>query len=162
MRRILVGILALASSFPLAGSARAAAAHVNVLDPAMTLVPKAADYSNDYVELTGASGCRVQLWTNAPAGVVLFVRCSDAAPRVALADFLVRTRTAPGPGGTSLATYTAIGATDRALWSAGAPVARWGQVNVDIRIKNLFAYTDAIGAGTTNYTDNLTFTVVMQ
>jgi len=165
MRRALVVALALGPCLLLpAGvrSARAASAHVNVLDPAMNLAPTAADYNNDYVELTGASGCRVQLWTNSVAGAVLFVRCADAAPRIALADFLVRTRTAPGLGGTAMGSYTAVAATNQALWSSGIPVVMWGQVNVDIRIKNLFAYSDAPGGGTTGYTDNLTFTLVMQ
>jgi hypothetical protein len=143
-------------------AARAASAHVDILDATMNLTPNAADYTNDYVEVTGASGCRVRLWTNSGTGGVLFVKCADAAPRIALADFLVKTQTAPGPGGTSMTSYTAVSATDRALWSSAAAVAMWGQVNVDIRIKNLFAYPDALGAGTTNYTNNLTFTLVMQ
>ena len=176
MKRFVVGLAALMLAGLLSASvdytpgaglssvraAAAASAHVNVLDAAMTLTPTAADYANDYVEVTGAGACRVQLWTNNAAGCVVFVKCTDAAPRVALADFLVKTQTAPGPGGTSMSSYNAVAATDQALWSSAAAVAMWGQVNVDLRVKNLFAYPDAIGAGTTAYTDNLTFTIVMQ
>jgi len=165
---MLVGLLSASVDYtPGAGlsgvrAAVASSAHVNVLDAAMTLTPTATDYVNDYVEVTGASGCRVQLWTNNIAGAVVFVKCADAAPRVALADFLVKTQTAPGLGGTSMSSYNAVTATDQALWSSSLPVIMWGQVNVDLRIKNLFAYPDAIGGATTTYTDNLTFTIVMQ
>ena len=163
MRRSLVGWMALlGGALWFAAPVSAASAHINILDPAMTLTPNATDYGNDYVQITGATGLRVQLWTNSPTGMVLYVRCTDAAPRIALADFLVKTGTAPGVGGTSLSAYTAVSAANLALWSAGAAVAPWGQVNVDIRIKNLYAYPDAPGGGTMSYTDNLTFTVVVQ
>jgi hypothetical protein len=92
----------------------------------------------------------------------LFIRCSDASPQIAFSDFLVRTLTDPGPGGTAMTSYTPIAATDQLLWSDNkfgkAPVT----VYTDIRIQDLFAYPDAVGGGTTSYTDNLTFTVVEQ
>ena len=82
MRRIVTGLLGLglfgllaagADFSPSAGlspvrAARAASAHVDILDATMNLTPTAADYSNDYVEVTGASGCRVRLWTNSGTG----------------------------------------------------------------------------------------------
>ena len=37
-----------------------------------------------------------------------------------------------------------------------------GGSGTDLRIQNLFTYPDPIGAGVTNYTDNLTYTVVAQ
>lgn len=148
--------------FPGVTAAWAASAHIAVLDPAMTLTPSAADYTNDYVEITGAAGIRLQFWTNSPAGCAMFVQCTDAAPRIALADFLVKTGTPPGAGGASMTTFTAVTAANQGFWSTGVAVPPWGQVNFDIRIKNLYAYPDGIGGGTTAYTNNLTFTVVVQ
>lgn len=163
MRRSLVGWMALlCGGLWFAAPVSAASAHINILDPAMTLTPNATDYANDYVQITGATGLRVQLWTNSATGMALYVQCTDAAPRIALADFLVKTGTPPGTGGTSLTTYTAVSSTNLALWSSGVAVAMWGQVNVDVRIQNLYAYPDAPGGGATNYTDNLTFTVLVQ
>lgn len=143
-------------------AAAAAADRINIIDAAMTLTPTAADYANDYVEITGATGLRVAVGTSSNTGCVLFVKCADAAPRIALADFLVRTLTAPGTGGTSMTSYTAVTASDQALWSSGVKVPGFNQINLDIRIKNLFGYSDAISGGTTAYTDNLTFTVIAQ
>lgn len=143
-------------------TAAAAVERLNIIDAAMTLTPAAADYSNDYVEITGATGLRVELGTSSNTGCVLFVKCADAAPRIAFADFLVKTQTAPGPGGTSMTSYTAITASSQALWSTGVKEPGWTQINLDVRIKNLFGYSDAIGAGTTAYTNTLTFTVIAQ
>ena len=93
---------------------------------------------------------------------MLSVKCADASPQIALADFLVRTQTAAGAGGSTLSSYTAITASDQALWSTGTAQITFLQVNTDIRVQNLFAYPDAIGPGTTSYTDNLTYTLVAQ
>lgn len=135
---------------------------LQVLDAALTLTPNAADYANDYVELTAASGLRVRLKTNSITGCVLSVRCADASPQIALADLLVKTQTAAGAGGTTMSPYTAITASNQTLWSTGAVQTAWLTVTTDVRIQNLMAYPDAIGAGTTNYTDNLTYTTVAQ
>ena len=143
-------------------TAAAAVDRLNIIDTAITLTPTAADYANDYIEVTGATGLRVELGTNSNTGCVLFVKCADAAPAIALADILVKTQTAPGTGGTSLTTYTAISASDLALWSTGVKEPGWAQINIDVRIKNLFGYSDGIGGGTTNRTNTLTFTVVAQ
>ena len=147
------------SAVTLAASANAV---LQVLDATMTLSPNAADYANDYVEVTGASGLRVRLKSNSSTGCVLYVKCTDASPQIALADLLVKTQTAPGAGGASISSYTAITAADQALWSTGAAQVAFLTVATDIRVQNLFAYPDAIGPGTTNYTDNLTYTVVAQ
>ena len=144
------------------GPAAAANGFINVIDNAMTLTPTATDYGNDYVEITGASGLRVEVKSNSPTGLVLYVRCADAAPRIALADFLIRTLSAAGTGGSSITTYTAVTASDQALWSTGVAQGPFAQINLDIRIKNLFGYNDATSGTTTVYTDNLTFTVVVQ
>ena len=142
----------------------AASANVvlQVLDATMTLTPNAADYTNDFVEVTGGAGLRVRLKSNSSTGCVLYVKCLDASPQIALADFLVRTQTAAGAGGSTLSSYTAVTASDQALWSTGAAQITFVTVTTDIRVQNLFAYPDAIGPGTTNYTDNLTYTVVAQ
>ena len=147
------------SAVTLAASANAV---LQVLDATMTLTPNATDYSNDFVEVTGGSGLRVRLKSNSSTGCVLYVKCTDASPQIALADFLVKTQTAPGAGGSSISSYTAVTASDQALWSTGAAQIAFLEVDTDIRIQNLFAYPDAIGPGTTNYTDNLTYTVVAQ
>jgi hypothetical protein len=147
------------SAVTLAASANAV---LQVLDATMTLTPNATDYGNDYVEVTGVSGLRVRVKSNSTTGCVLSVKCVDASPQVALADFLVRTQTAAGAGGSTMSSYTAITASDQALWSTGASQTTFLQVNTDIRIQNLMGYPDAISAGTTNYTDNLTYTVVAQ
>ncbi len=146
------------------GVAPAAAANVfiNVIDNAVTLTPTAADYTRDYVEITGASGLRIEVKTNSPTGLVVYFKCVDAAPRIALNDFLVRTMTPPATGGTSLTTYTAVTSTDQALWSSGIALGPFTQINLDLRIRNLFAYADGVGGATTGYTDNLSFTVISQ
>ena len=135
---------------------------LQVLDASFSLLPTATDYANDYVEAIGAAGLRVRLKSNSLTGCILYVKCSDASPQIALADFLVKTQTAAGIGGSSVTTYTAITASDQALWSTGVAQVSFLQVNTDIRLQNLFAYPDAIAAGTTSYTDNLTYTVVAQ
>jgi len=147
------------SAVTLAASANAV---LQVLDATMTLTPNATDYTNDFVEVTGASGLRVRVKSNSSTGCVLYVKCTDASPQIALADLLVKTQTAAGAGGSTLSSYTAITSSDQALWSTGAAQIAFLQVDTDIRILNLFAYPDAIGPGTTSYTDNLTYTVVAQ
>ena len=147
------------SAVTLAASANAV---LQVLDATMTLSPTATDYDNDFVEVTGASGLRVRLKTNSTTGCVLYVKCVDASPQIALADLLVRTQDAAGPGGSTMSVYTAVTASDQALWSTGAAQGTFLTVTSDVRIQNLMAYPDAIGGGATNYTDNLTYTVVAQ
>jgi hypothetical protein len=175
MRRFLGALLVLAAVAVIAPSAHAATsdnssvtlaasanAVVQVLDPAITLAPTPTDYGNDYVEVTGASGLRVRVKSNSTTGMILKVRCPDATPQIALADLLVRTQTAAGTGGTTMASYTAITAVDQNLWSTGTSQGPWTTVTTDIRVQNLFNYPDAVGGGTTNYTNTLTYTVVAQ
>jgi hypothetical protein len=167
---LVLGVLALVA--PLAQAATSdnatvtlaanANAVVQVLDPAITLVPTGTDYNNGYVEVTGASGLRVQLKSNSSTGVILKIRCPDATPQIALADLLVRTQTAAGTGGTTMSSYTAITGTDQNLWSTGTSQGPWATVTTDIRVQNLFNYNDVPGGGTTNYTNTLTYTVVVQ
>jgi hypothetical protein len=135
---------------------------VDILDPAITLTPTATDYNNDFVAAAGASGLRVRVKSNSSTGMVLMVKCADAVPQIALADLLVRTQTAAGTGGTTLAAYTAITAGDQDLWTTTVAQHAWQTVTTDVRVQNLMAYDDAITAGTTNYTNTLTYTVITQ
>lgn len=140
----------------------AATVVLEVLDPTMTLTPTATDYANDFVDAIGASGLRVRLKCSSTTGAVLNVKCVDVSPQIALADFLVKTQTAAGSGGSTMSSYNAITAADQLLWSTGATQGSWLTVTTDIRIQNLFAYPDAMAGGTTSYTNNLTYTVVAQ
>ena len=135
---------------------------VQVIDGSFSLIPTGADYLNDYCEALGVAGLRVRIKSNSSTGCVLYVKCTDASPQIALADLLVKTQDAPGPGGATMSVFTAVTASDQALWSTTAAQSTFLQINTDIRVQNLFAYPDANGGGTTNYTDNLTYTVVAQ
>ena len=95
-----------------------AVASIEVLDPAITLLPTATDYDNDYVEAAGASGLRVRVHTNANTGLQLLISCQDAAPEIAPNDLLVRTPTAPQGSGTEMRTYTPITSSNQMLWSS--------------------------------------------
>ena len=161
-----IGLLAASVSFAANTGTSAvtlsASVVLDILDASMTLTPNATDYTNDYVEVTGVSGLRVRLKTNSTTGCVLSVKCVDASPQIALADLRLKTQTAAGAGGSTLSSYTAVTAANQALWSTGAAQITFVTVTTDIRVQNLFAYPDAIAAGTTNYTNNLTYTVVAQ
>lgn len=169
---LVIPVLAGALSAPLAQAATSGTANVTlaasphsmvqILDPVVTLLPSATDYDNDYVEAAGASGLRVRVKTNSSTGVVLMVKCADASPMIALADLLVRTQTAAGAGGSTMASYSAITAADQNLWSTGAAQHPWLTVTTDVRVQNLINYNDAVGGGTTDYTNTLTYTVVSQ
>ena len=140
----------------------AAMAMVDVLDPATTLTPTATDYDNNFVEATGASGQRVRVRSNSSTGMVLFVRCSDATPQIALADLLLKTQSAAGSGGSTMSTYTAASATNTLLWSTTSAQHAWQTVTTDVRVNNLINYDDAAAAGTTSYTNTLTYSVIVQ
>jgi hypothetical protein len=133
---------------------------VDILDPAVTLTPSATDYDNDNVVATGASGLRVRVKTNSSTGMSLLVRCADASPQIALADLQVRTPTASGPGGTTMSTYTAITASNQTLWTTSVAQHTWQTVNTEVRLLNIGAYDDPSGAGVTNYTNTITYTVI--
>jgi hypothetical protein len=139
---------------------RAASLFLQVETPALTLTPTPSDYARDYVEATGTTGISVRIKTNDPVGMSVLVRCSDPAPQIALNDFLVRTLTGPGPGGSALSTYTPIQSTNLFLWSTGTELAPFFIVSTDIRIRNLMNYNDGAGAAVTGYSNTLVFTVV--
>ena len=142
----------------------AASAHamIQILDAAVTLTPAAADYDLDFVEATGVAGLDVRVKTNSSGGMMLKVKCADASPQIALADLLLKTATAPGGAGTSMSLYTAVTAADQDLWTTTTTQNVWQTVTTDVRIQNLAGYPDAAAAGTTAYTNTLTYTVVAQ
>jgi hypothetical protein len=166
----LVVLVALASFVPgaLAASsgtsnvtlAASANSMIQILDTDVILTPTSTDYDNDFVQVTGASGLRVQVKTNSTGGMVLRVKCADATPQIALSDLLVRTTTAAGTGGSTLSSFTAITASDQNLWSTTVAQHPWFTVTTDLQVQNLGNYNDAAGGGTTLYTDVLTYTVV--
>jgi len=135
-----------------------ATAFINIVTPALTLTPTPTDYANDFVEATGPAGVAVKVKTNSPNGLILMVR-SSGTTQIASSDLLVRTMTPPGTGGSALITYTPLGATNLNLWSTGVAQGPFVVVQMDVRIRNLFGYGDAGAAGTTSYTNTLTFTV---
>ena len=154
-----VGIV-FALGFP--SPAPAANVFIQVLTPAVTLVPTAADYEQDFIDAAGASGIALRIKTNDPVGMAILVRCSDPAPQIAPGDLMVRTLTPPGNGGRALDTYTPVTAVNQLLWSTGTSIAPFFNVTTDIRIRNLFNYDDGPAAGPTGYTSTLTFSVIAQ
>lgn len=133
---------------------------IQIVDATVILAPTSTDYINNFVQATGASGLRVNVKTNSSTGMVLRVRCSDAAPRIALADLLIRTQTPPGAGGSTMSSFTPISPSDQNLWSTTVAQHPWQTVTTDLRIQNIMNYDDAAGGGTTNYTNTLTYTVI--
>lgn len=146
-------------------AARPAAAVDNVFlqvdTPAITLTPDAADYARDYVEVTGSSGIKLRVKTNSATGMAVFVRASGGA-QIAPPDLLVRTLTAPGPGGRTLGSFTPLLFANQTLWSTGQSGAPFYDVWTDVRVQNLFAYDDAPATGSTSYQTVLEFSVVTQ
>lgn len=142
----------------------AASAHakIQIVDATLTLTPTSTDYDNEFVEAAGANGLRVQVKTNSSTGMALLVRCDDAVPQIALADLMFKTATAPGGAGGSIAAYTPMTAVDQTLWETTVRQSPWLTVTTDIRVDNLFNYEDGIGAGTTDYTNTLTYSVIAQ
>jgi hypothetical protein len=139
-----------------------ATVQLSVLDPAITLNPSTTDYDNGYVDAAGASGIRVNVKSNSSTGAALLITCQDASPQVALADLLVRTQTAPQGGGTSIASYTPITAVNQTLWSSTTAIHGWSTVTTDVRIQNLMNYDDPSGPGVTDYTNTLTYSIILQ
>jgi hypothetical protein len=172
-RKVILGTLLMGALLaPLANAATSgtsnvtlaaqANAMIQITDAAITLSPNATDYGNDYVEATGAAGIDVQVKTNSTGGLALMIKCADASPQIALADLMVRTATAAGSGGSTMASYAAITAADQNLWTTGAVQHPWLTVTTDVKVQNLINYNDASGGGATNYTNTITYTVVAQ
>jgi len=139
-----------------------ATAQINIVDASVTLSPGQSDYENTYIAAEGASGIDVQIRTNSSTGAILSVKCSDGSPEITLTDLLIKTQTAPGGGGTSISSYTAITSSDQDLWTTTTTSASWTTIQTDVKIQNLWNYSDASGGGTTSYTNTLTYTVTVQ
>jgi hypothetical protein len=138
-----------------------ATAEINIVDASITLNPNQADYETGYVSAEGAAGIDVDIRTNSSTGAILRVLCADGAPEITLTDLLFKTQTAPGGGGTSISSYTAITASDQDLWTTTASTGvSWTTIQTDIRVQNLFNYEDT--GGGTDYTNTLTYSVVVQ
>ncbi len=139
-----------------------ATVQIEVLDASITLSPDQANYEAGQVDALGASGIDVRIRTNSSTGAILQVRCADGSPEIALADLLFRTQTAAGGSGSTQGTFTAITASDQNLWSTTTTSPTYSTIQTDIRVQNLWDYSDAGGGGTTAYTNTLTYTIVVQ
>jgi hypothetical protein len=139
-----------------------ATVQINIVDASITLSPGQGDYETGYVSAEGASGIDVQIRTNSSTGAILKVKCADASPQIALADVLFKTQTLPGGGGSRQATYTAITASDQDLWSTTTTSSTYTTIQTDIRVQNLWDYSDPGTPGTTARTNTLTYTIVVQ
>jgi hypothetical protein len=161
-RRSLGLVLALGCACVFAAAPARAQLEIRVDDPAITLTPTPADYNQDFVDATGSNGIRLRVKTQNPLlGCHVFVRCSDAAPQIALNDLMVRTTAPPGAGGTALSVFTPISAVNQTLWSSGQPLPGFStQLTCDVRVRNLMNYNDSPMAGTTAYQNTLTFTIL--
>jgi len=155
--RALVVLAPLLCLFGATASPLVAASDITIVTAGVTLSPSQTDYEAAYVEDTSPGGISVRVTTDNASGVILYVRCDDASPEVTLADLLVKCPTT----GTLMGSYTPVTGSDQALWSVGSPVTD-ETVYTDVRIQNLWAYSDAGGGGTTVYMDALTYTVVEQ
>lgn len=143
----------------LAPAAVRAGAFVQIRTPSIVLTPTADDYVNDYVEATGAFGLELRAKNTGASGLTVLVRCSDPSPPIAIGDLLLRTATAPGSGGTTMATYAPVTAVEQTLWSTGVRQGPFADIFVDVRIRNLFNYgSDPLSTPT--LTNTLIFTVV--
>lgn len=139
-----------------------ATAQIEVLDASITLTPTQTNYDVGYIDALAASGIDVRIRTNSSTGAITKVKCADGSPEIALADLLFKTQTAAGGSGTTQSTFTAITATDQDLWSTTTASPSYTTIQTDIRVQNLWAYSDPAGGGTTAYTNTLTYTIVVQ
>ncbi len=139
-----------------------ATVEINIVDSGITLSPGQTDYETGYISGEGASGIDLQIRTNSSTGAVLRVKCSDGSPEITLTDLLFKTATAPGGSGSSQSTYTAITSSDQDLWSTTTTSSTWTTIQTDVRVQNLWNYTDPSGGGVTDYANTLTYTVVVQ
>jgi hypothetical protein len=140
----------------------AATAEIDITDASVTLSPGQSDYETGYIVAEGASGIATRVRTNSSTGMVLSIRSDDLSPGIALTDLLFKTQTAPGSGGTSISSYTAVTDSDQSLWTTTEEQPAYTTIDTDIRINNLWNYLDANGGGTTTYTTTLTYTVTVQ
>jgi hypothetical protein len=137
--------------------AAAPASSITISDSEVYLTPASGDYAVGFVAVEGVSGIRVRVTTDNPTGAILYVKCTDASPQIALSDLLVKSPTS----GAIITTYTAITAADQALWSDNSTFNNQS-VDTDVKVLSLWTYSDASGGGTTDHTNTLTYTIVEQ
>jgi hypothetical protein len=139
-----------------------ATVQIEILDASITLSPNQTNYEAGYVDALGASGIDVRIRTNSSTGAILKVKCADGSPEITLTDLLFKTQTAAGGSGSTQSTYTAITASDQDLWSTDTTSPTYSTIQTDIRVQNLWDYSDPGTGGTTAYTNTLTYTIVVQ
>jgi hypothetical protein len=159
-RRVLAHAMGCACALVLCAAPARAQLEIRVDDPAITLTPTPADYNQDFVDATGSNGIRLRVKAQL-GGCQVFVRCSDAAPEIALNDLMVRTSAAPGLGGTAMSVFTPVTAVNQTLWSSALSLPGFStQLVCDVRVRNLMNYNDSPMVGTTAYQNTLTFTII--
>lgn len=156
--RVLAGALTILLLVLEATPVALAETSISIVTSSRSLAPAQSDYETGYVEsLAPTGGIRVRVTTTAPAGLILYVSGSEGSPPIDLSHLLIRCPTT----GSLIGSYTSITSSDQALWSTSGPVTNQ-DVDTDLRIINLWDYSDAGSAGTTNYTNTLLYTVVEQ
>ena len=128
---------------------------ITIVDPEVYFTPTAGDYTVGYMNGEGKDGIRVNVTTDNPTGVILYIKCDDASPEIALSDMKIKTASV----GSIISSYTAITASDQALWSRPVPLVDF-PVKTDVQLESIWEYPDAAAGGTTDYTNTLTFTIV--
>jgi len=139
-----------------------ATVEISIQTATLPLNPVQSDYENNYMALEGTDGIDVQVKTNSSTGMVLSVKCADAVPEIRLTDLWFRTQTTPGGAGTRIGNYTQITGSDQHLWTTTTNQETYTDVWTDIKVTNLWHYTDSGAGGTTAYTNTLTYTVTVQ
>jgi hypothetical protein len=130
---------------------------ITIVDAQIYFTPTAGDYAVGYMNGEGKDGIRVNVTTDNPTGTILYIKCDDASPEIALADLLIKTAS----NGAIITSYAAITDSDQALWSRPVPLTDF-PVKTDVQIESIWNYSDAAGGGTTDYTNTITFTIVEQ
>jgi hypothetical protein len=139
-----------------------ATVQIEVLDASITLSPNQTNYEAGHVDALGASGIDVRIRTNSSTGAILKLKCSDGSPEITLTDLLFKTQTAAGGSDATQSSFTAVTASDQDLWSTTTTSPTYTTIQTDIRVQNLWGYSDAGGGGRTAYTNTLTYTIVVQ
>ena len=139
-----------------------AQAEIRIIDTSLLLTPSQADLGAGYITAEGPAGITVQLRSNSSTGAALKLRCADAAPQIALDDFLVRTQTPARGSGISQSTYEPVPASDQILWSCDGSLPGWTTVQTDVKIQGLRRYMETTREGDRFLSNTLVFTIVVQ
>ena len=139
-----------------------ATATITIGDASITLSPGQSDYEAGFIAAEGAAGIAVDVQTNSSTGMILYVKCLDGVPEIALADMEFRTQTAAGGTGSTQSSYVAVTGVDQMVWTSDQAEPSAVTVDTDIKVNNLWSYSDADGGGATTFTNQLTFSVAVQ